>query len=88
VDGLVIRKFLALCAAMISGSVLMLGEIYLVDYFPFQLPDNVPALPINLIIVLLCAVTPFFAASFIYRFVFNRLINAPKGPSLHVHSLT
>ena len=88
VDGLVIRKFLAFCAAMISGTVLMLGEIYLVDHFPFNLPDNVPALPINLIIVLLCAVTPFFAASFIYRFVFNRLINAPKGPSLHVHPLT
>lgn len=36
VDGLVIRKFLAFCAAMISGTVLMLGEIYLVDHFPWR----------------------------------------------------
>ena len=88
IDRLAVRKFIAFCAALISGTVLMFGEIYLVDHLPFKLPDNVPALPINLISVFLCALIPFFAASFVYGFVFIRLTIAPKGPMLHDHART
>ena len=77
-DRLAVRKFLAFCAALISGMAILLSEIYLLDNFPFKIPDSLPALPINLISLLLSALIPFITASLVHRFVFNKLTHAPR----------
>jgi len=77
-DRLAIRKFLAFCAALIAGVAILLGEIYLVDNFPFKIPDSLPALPIKLLCLLICALVPFFLASYVHRSVLNKLMTAPR----------
>jgi len=69
---------LAFCPALISGAVILFGEIYLLDNFPFKIPDSLPTLPTNLIMVLLGILFPFFIASLVHRFVFTRLTHAPR----------
>jgi hypothetical protein len=73
---------------LIARAVLIFGEIYLVDHFPFKVPDNVPALPINLISVASFDLITFFGASLVYGVVFKKLTIAPNGWRLHDHSLT
>lgn len=77
-DRLAIRKFLAFCAAFVSGAIILFGEIYLLDNFAFKIPDSLPALPFNLMSLLSCALIPFFIASSIHRFVLTRLTHVPK----------
>ena len=77
-DRLAIRKFLAFCAALISGLAILLGEIYLVDNFSFKIPDSLPVLPINLWFLLFCALMPFFLGSLVHRLVLNRLMTTPR----------
>jgi hypothetical protein len=77
-DRLAIRKFLSFCAALISGIAITFGEIYLLDNFPFKIPDSLPALPTNLTLLLLGTLLPFFIASLVHRFVFTRLTHAPR----------
>ena len=77
-DRLAMRKFLAFCAALISWAVILFGEVYLVDNFPFKIPDSLPALPTNLTLLLLGTLLPFFIASLVHRFVFTRLTHAPR----------
>jgi len=77
-DRLAIRKFLAFCATVISGVVILSGEIYLLDNFPFKIPDSLPASPTNLTLLLLGTLLPFFIASLVHRFVFTRLTHAPR----------
>jgi len=77
-DRLAIRKFLAFCAAFISGAIILFGEIFLLDNFPFKIPDSLPALPTNLTLLLLGTLLPFFIASLVHRFVFTRLTHAPR----------
>lgn len=77
-DRLAIRKFLAFCAAFISGLAILFAEIYLVDNFPLKIPDSLPALPTNLTLLLLGTLLPFFIASLVHRFVFTRLTHAPR----------
>ena len=77
-DKWAIQKFLAFCAALIAGLAVAFGEIYLVDHFPFKLPESLPRLPINLFGVLLFALIPFFVACLVHRFTFNRLSTTPR----------
>ena len=77
-DKWAIRKFLAFCAAAIAGLAIMTSEIYLIDHFFLKVPESLSWFPSNLICLLLCALIPFFVASFVHGFAFNRLSNTPK----------
>ena len=77
-DKWAIRKFLAFSVALMAWLIMVVGETYLVDHFPFKAPDNLPSLPINLLGLLFFTLIPFFVASIVHRLAFNRLSTAPK----------
>ena len=77
-DKWAIRKFLAFCAAAIAGLAIMTSEIYLIDHFSLKAPESLSWFPISLIGLLLCALIPFFVASIVHGFAFNRLSTTPK----------
>lgn len=77
-DKWAIRKFLAFCVASIAGLAVASGEIYLVDHFSFKAPESVSWFPVNLVVILLCGLIPFFVASLVHRVAFNRLMTAPR----------
>jgi len=76
-DKWAVRKFLAFCAALVAGGGFLIVEIYLVDYIPAKVPGFLLAFPFNLIWLFLCALLPFFAASWVGRSVLIRLTRIP-----------